>query len=368
VSQAVTWRSRAVAPANIALVKYMGKSDPGTNLPANGSLSLTLDSLCTVAEAVARVPSGARAEGALTWVPELPRLAGAPGADDDRFGVPDLGEAEAARIGAHLRRLEAAAPEALRPFGISIRRGLELELRSANSFPHGAGIASSASSYAAITLACLGAMAEGGVASMAPLLAREDRFRRTLSSLSRTGSGSSCRSFFGPWAIWSGSAAARIDSSLPELRDLVVVVDGGRKAVSSGEAHRRVASSALWAGRPGRAEVRLARLVAALSSGDLAEVARLSWAEAFEMHSLFHTSEPPFTYWEPGTLAVLRWLEPQVREGASGAPPIVTLDAGPNVHVLVPAPEAAGWESRLRKAFPGTRVLCDRQGEGARWV
>ena len=65
------------------------------------------------------------------------------------------------------------------------------------------------------------------------------------------------------------------------------------------------------------------------------------------MHSLFHTADPPFTYFEPGTMGVLGFLAPFV---AGEKPPIVTLDAGPNVHLFVPLDERAQWRARLAGA------------------
>ena len=72
------------------------------------------------------------------------------------------------------------------------------------------------------------------------------------------------------------------------------------------------------------------RIEGRASIGDIAEVSRLSWTEMWEMHSLFHTASPAFSYWEPGTIHALRTFAEDV---LSDHPPIVTLDAGPNVHI-----------------------------------
>ncbi len=85
------------------------------------------------------------------------------------------------------------------------------------------------------------------------------------------------------------------------------------------------------------------------------------------MHSLFHTAVPPFTYWMPESLAVLQWLE-EWRKNASEkgeAPPIVTQDAGPNLHVLVPESDRILWRERLHKKFGADRLLEDGAGAGA---
>jgi diphosphomevalonate decarboxylase len=357
-------KSSARAPSNIALIKYMGKktgSEAGAraNLPENPSLSLTLDRLCSCAELYFD-PAG---EPGVRWVPELPSFAG----EAEGFTVPELdGEAQA-RMRAYLARALALAPEMLARQGVSVdrRRIAEgaVELRTANRFPAGAGIASSASSFAAVTLAAAGLFARDGRALSEA--SRQGALWRELASLSRSGSGSSCRSFGGPWVLWESEWAGEIETRMPELTDLIVLISSRPKGVPSSEAHRRVRTSPLWNGRAERACERLARMRSALERGELPEVARLAWDEAWEMHSLFHTAAEPFSYWEPGTVQALQFLAPFLSDPR---PPIVTLDAGPNVHVLVETVGAAAWRERLAAVFGRERLLEDRQGPGACWV
>jgi len=143
------------------------------------------------------------------------------------------------------------------------------------------------------------------------------------------------------------------------------MVSSHAKAVSSSQAHERVRTSPLWEGRIQRANERFVQLLGAIGRGDLKMIASQSWREAWEMHSLFHTSVPPFSYFEPGTIGVLNFLAPFV-EGER--PPIVTLDAGPNVHLFVPYDDKAQWRAKLAGAFPGghsVKVLEDSPGTGA---
>ena len=102
-----------------------------------------------------------------------------------------------------------------------------------------------------------------------------------------------------------------------------------------------------------------------MASGDLRALAFAAWAEAWEMHSLFHTSAEPFSYWEPGTLDALHFLARFLKDEL---PPIVTLDAGPNIHVLVDKARAERWRAILGDRFGEERLLEDRQGTGASWV
>ena len=84
-------------------------------------------------------------------------------------------------------------------------------------------------------------------------------------------------------------------------------------------------------------------LLSALGEAELSVAARIAWTEAWEMHSLFHTAEPPFSYWLPETMAALRWLEPWV---AGPGAPIVTLDAGDCAYF------DASLDHRLRSTGP----------------
>lgn len=112
--------------------------------------------------------------------------------------------------------------------------------------------------------------------------------------------------------------------------------------------------------------MRLADLEAALAEADLVTVSRIAWSEFWEMHSLFHTCSEPFTYWEPGSLEVLNTFSREWKSVPN--PPIVTMDAGANVHVLVPQSEKAKWLETLKKAFPKYSILADDEGTGARFL
>ncbi len=297
----MTWT--ASAPSNIALIKYMGKE--GANQSVNPSLSMTLSAFRSTVE-IER-----RKEGPDQWQP-LP-------------GSSPLRAESTARFLEFFQKLKGEVPGSFL-------------LRSGNNFPSDAGLASSASSFAALTLAAHTAFADIRGLPIPPA--------EELARISRSGSGSSCRSFFSPWCAWEGDKIGPLPSRLPDLVDLVVVVDHAHKKVSSSEAHRRVRTSPLFADRVPRAQQRMQAMRQALASGDYRATAEISWAELWDMHSLFHTSTPPFFYFAPGTLAVLRWAEDFWEKHGHG--PITTIDAGPNVHLLVPAEETARFRAELK--------------------
>lgn len=296
----------ASAPSNIALIKYMGKSPLGGNRPANPSLSLTLNHLRSFVT-IEAIDATTDVWEPLSGFPEL-----------------KLSEGGRKKFLSHFYQLK-------RHWNL----GGHHRVRSANDFPPDCGLASSASSFAALTLATY-EMAK----SLNPNLKCPPV---ELSSLSRQGSGSSCRSFFSPWAEWGDEGAEAWDLDL-QLAHAVVVVDDRKKSVSSSEAHQKISSSLLWQGRPERAKSRLEDLKKSLATSDWRSSYEICWAEFWDMHALFETSRPAFGYMSKGTLEVLDkcrqiWLHEN--DG-----PLVTMDAGANVHLLLreeQISQAASW-------------------------
>jgi len=295
----------ASAPANIALIKYMGKTQVDINRPSNASLSYTLEhlrSFVTMEECT----------GEDCWAP-------LPGFTELR-----LSEMGKRKFLNHFTRLKS-----------HWNIGGSYRVCSSNNFPADCGIASSASSFAALTIAAHElALRKGLNRCDLPI---------ELSRLSRLGSGSSCRSFFTPWALWQDQGAEALNLKV-RLEHAVIIAGDDKKSVSSSEAHKRVPSSLLFQGRKERAELRLARLIPALRGGDWSEAFELCWSEMWDMHALFATSRPAFQYMNSGSLEALDRLLKVWREAEDG--PLVTMDAGPNVHILLRAdqlPQADGW-------------------------
>lgn len=288
----------AQAPANIALIKYMGKQDEGSNLPDNSSLSYTLNNLLSTV-----------------------RLEPLPGASDDVWEpltspdtkAFDLSLAGQTRFLQHLKRLKTY-------FGCSHN----FLVQSNNNFPHGSGLASSASSFAALTQCAMRALSE--------LTHKELPSVEEQADWSRRGSGSSCRSFFSPWALWKGNEVSPVDLPYKGLIHQVIVINSSEKKVSSSEAHKRVKSSALYSTRSQRAEERLELLLHAFAAKDWPAIYEICWTEFQDMHHLFHTCEQPFSYITEESTQVLNLLESNWSSTGDG--PIVTMDAGPNIHLL----------------------------------
>ncbi len=284
---------RASAPSNIALIKYMGKSSYDSNLPSNSSLSYTLPHLKTEVEL--------EVSDKTQWKPL-------------RDGGVELSESGYKRFTGFLDKL-CDTYDVKEHFTV----------RSANNFPGDSGLASSASSFAALTL------------SFFEYLKTEKKIevsREEMAQISRQGSGSSCRSFFGPWCLWDSKEGRvrEVEFPLKNLIHLAVVVSRDKKKVASSEAHRRVQTSPLYETRTGRAENRLVELTESFQKEDWEKSYQIVKSEFWDMMGLFHTSDPGFSYLKPGSQEALNLVDDVWEEKKDG--PLVTMDAGPNVHLL----------------------------------
>lgn len=301
----------AEAGANIALIKYMGKTEG--NVPTNASLSYLLPHLKSEVEIL-------------------------PGSSADRWES----------LGGF--KLEGREIDKFMGFFSRLKEVMDLRgyyiVRSRNSFPKGTGLASSASSFAALT------MAAGEVARSQNGRAWS---QEALAQISRLGSGSSCRSFFGPWAVWDKESVRPAALAVENLVHQAIVLEEAKKEVSSSEAHQRVQTSLNFEGRVDRAETRLRILTEALSSGEWETAFRVTWAEFWDMHSLFETSARPFGYMTPQSCELLQELMGVWRTKGDG--PLVTMDAGPNIHLLYREDQIEMAQQLRRDIFSHFRVI-----------
>lgn len=314
----------AIAHPNIAFIKYWGNCEPEARIPANGSISMNLGGLET--------------RTTVQFDPTLPR-------DSLAINGQDASGAALERVSRFLDLVRQMA-------GMQVYARVESE----NNFPMGAGIASSASAFAALALA----------ASKAAGLELDER---ALSRLARRGSGSACRSVPAGYVEWL-SDGCDLDSGAvtiapPEhwqLRDCIAIVQRGHKAVGSSEGHELAYTSSLQETRVKGAPQRLDACRKAILERDFKAFARVVELDSHLMHAVMMTSLPPLFYWQPETVAVLQAVAAW-REG--GIPACATIDAGPNVHVICEAGEVEAIEARLRQ-IPGVlQVITAWPGRGA---
>jgi len=283
----------AIAHPNIAFIKYWGNRDKSLRLPDNGSISMNLEELTTQTQ--------------VTFDPNLP------GDIFDLNGHRQAGQS-AQRVVSHLNLLRGLR-------GI----GTKAYVKSENNFPEGAGIASSASAFAALTVA--------GIRALGIELPERD-----LSRLARRGSGSASRSIPNGFVEWY-RGASDIDSyavsiarpDFWELSDLVVIVDEKHKLTGSSEGHELAKTSALQSARVLDADKRIERCREAIQTRDFALLAETIEMDCNLMHAVMMTSNPPIFYWNPYTIEIITAVHAWRK---SGIPVAYTIDAGPNVHLI----------------------------------
>jgi len=314
-----------VACANIAFVKYWGDRDASLHIPSNGSISMNLDGLNTRTQ--------------VSFDPELA---------DDRLVLNNRvsGGQALARVSATLDRVRQMA-------------GLNLcaKVVSANNFPTGTGIASSASAFAALALA----------ASRAAGL---DLDERELSRLARMGSGSACRSVPGGFVEWQAGnddedsyAFSIAAQDHWDLIDCVAIISKVHKPTGSWEGHQSASSSPLQEARLLDAPRRLDICRRAILERDFESFARIVELDSNMMHAVMMSSAPGLFYWEPATLAVMKAVI-EWRKG--GLPVCSTIDAGPNVHVLCLGAASNQVPLKLREIKGVQDVLTASPGGPAR--
>jgi diphosphomevalonate decarboxylase len=283
----------ATAPSNIALVKYMGKSCSKNNIAENVSLSFTLK------EKLAKVEL--HFSDSWQWQPLTD------------FGV--------------LLDLSKSEQEKYIEFAKTVAQELGIKeaflIKSGCNFPISCGIASSAASFAALT---------SSLVNVASVLVEDFKIDfDTMVNLSQQGSGSSVRSFLSDWVVWD-SIVKNVKSNVKDCRHKVVVVSSAKKLISSSAAHKLVKTSLLYENREKRAYIRYSKIKQALLEKDWFVIFEQSWQDFWDMHSLFHTSSPGFSYINSATLDVLDAVKVFWQKHQDG--PVVTLDAGANVHLL----------------------------------
>ena len=312
------------AGSNIAFIKYWGVDDATINLPQTSSISMTL--------------ADAHTTTTVEW-----QSNSAQANDEIEIDGRTLAGEAGARVVRHLDRIRDLA-------GITQRA----HVASVNNFPMASGIASSASGFAALSVAACAAL---GL----------DLDATQLSALARLGSGSASRSLFGGFVQWDRgvdhkSSVARLlfPAEHWQLYDLVAIVSSAEKKVSSEGGHRLAATSPLNWARVEHVKTLLPIVQAAIAARNLVQLGEPVEWDALAMHGVMQTGTPSLLYWQPGTLevvqAVRRWREEE------GLAAYFTIDAGPNVHVLCAAQDAPTVKARLSALSMVVDVLVSPPG------
>ncbi len=320
-------KATAKAPANIAFIKYWGKVNEKLRLPANSSISMNLSGAYTITS----VDFNKKYKSDSLFLDgEMAR------------------DKEIRRTSKHLNLIRNIA-----------KINLFAKVISRNSFPKGTGIASSASGFAALTMAAAAAV---GL----------NLLERKLSILARIGSGSACRSIpdgFVEWKSGDESEDSYGYSLYPAdywgICDLIVIVGENSKKASSTEGHALADSSPFYKSRILEMPKKIRELKLSLKERDFTRFGEIVEAEAINMHAVMMTSIPPLYYWSPGTLDVIAKV---IKLRENGLECYFTIDAGPNVHVICLAKDAKKVEKTLKRISGIKKVIVNKPSVGARLI
>lgn len=286
-----------IAHPNIALIKYWGKRNASLHLPTKSSIALTLDALYTQTT----IKASDKEHDSI-----MLNAAIAP----ERLAHPII------QFIQHVKQL--------------YHINQSIAVTTSNNFPTAAGLASSASGFAALALAL------------------NDFFSlqttpQELSILARYGSGSASRSICGGFSLWhkglcddgSDSYAEQLFPAThwPELRVIVVVVNQTCKTISSRDAMQQsVATSPSYADWIKKSEDRIDLMKQGIAEKNIHLIGELAEQDCLDMHQTMHDSKPPINFFVPATYTIIRTIR-ELRHKQS-IPCYFTIDAGPNVKIL----------------------------------
>ena len=306
----------AIAHPNIALVKYWGKQNHILNYPASPSLSITLDSLITKTKVSASTKTRLLLNGKRN---EDLKVAKFLDLFREKFELPPV------------------------------------SVETDNNFPTGAGLASSASGFAALVTA----------------LNENFQLGLSLSSLSewaRRGSASAARSIFGGFVTLQGPDW-RADQLAKEphwdLEICIVVINEGPKKISSTTGMKTSeATSPFYLEWIKSADSDFEIAKKAIIERDFVKLSEVSEQNCLKMHSVMHTSQPAISYWAPGTVLAMELVR-EIR--SAGTPAFFTMDAGPQVKVIYPKKYRTTIQKSLEE-LKNVRLIWASLGPGAHLI
>ena len=316
-------KQTARAHTNIALIKYWGKANQTLKIPLMSSLSMTLDAFYT--------DTTFEHDSSL---------------NEDTFILNGQKQApeNSKRVFNYIHLLQEK-------FGFSDH----FIINSTNHVPTSAGLASSASAFAAL--------ATSFAASYNLELSKRD-----LSRLARLGSGSATRSIYGGFVEWKkgfddqSSYAVPIDENPDfDLSLLALEVDTKQKEISSTKGMKLAQTSPFYQPWLDRNEQEILEIKQAISKKDFTKIGELSELSANEMHACNLTAKEPFTYFEPETIKAIKLVE-ELRQ--TGIECYYTIDAGPNVKILCTLRNRKDIISAVQKTLSNVKIVVASFGPG----
>ena len=316
----------AKAHTNIALIKYWGKIDENLNIPANDSISLTLDHFFTETE--------------VTFSPEF----------EGNSLILNHNLVPSHKL-KRVNRLINFMQKKYQTENFA-------KIKTINHVPTAAGLASSASGMAALAGACYAALDKTSNINY-----------QEISKIARLGSGSASRSVFGGLVQWHRGNSH--DSSFAEqlakpdnldLNIIAVIVNRHEKKIKSTAGMRQTSlTSPYYAQWVKEANNAIPLMKAAIAAHDFTRIGELSEQSASLMHATTLAANPAFTYFEPDTIRVIKIVQ-ELRQ--AGIECYYTIDAGPNVKIICQSKNIKKITRYLKWSFNNQQIVVARPGDG----
>jgi len=353
-------KATAVAPSNIAFIKYWGRKDEALRIPMNGSVSMNLSNLLTTTTVEFNKDFK---EDIITINHELLSYSSSevsPKADESRsFSSRQDGyqmvtrqarTISLKRVVEHLNRIRKLAkinyPSAL----------LRAKVVSENNFPTGTGLSSSASGFAALTLA----------ASKAAGLSLSEK---ELSILARQGSGSACRSIpdgFVEWLDGDSNKTSYAVSLFPpnywDIVDVVAIVSKNKKELSTTEGQKLANSSPFFSVRLKRIKDKINLIKKYIKEKNFPALGELIEQEALELHAIMLTSTPPLIYWLPATISVMHAVQKWRKDGLEV---YFTVNTGQDIHLICQKKDVETVTKRAKEIPDVKKTIINTPSIGA---
>lgn len=337
----VQWRS----PSNIAIVKYWGKLK--NQIPMNASISFTLSQSYSEMKIIAH-PKAEDLVSENSFYFESIR--------NDAFGKKAL---------IFLEKISDSHPWL---------KNYYFEVYSSNSFPHSAGIASSASSMSALAL-CIMSLEEMHFDKKIP----KEQFLIKASELARKASGSASRSLFPKLSLWGELSSVdnssdeyaidishQLNSFFEDIQDAIFLVNQNEKSVSSSTGHELMNDHVYREVRIQQANDNVLKLLHAMKHGSWNEFVEICEEEALSLHGLMMSSRPGYLLLEGDSIRLIHFIRRMRKE--HGIPVTFTIDAGPNIHMLYPKSAHVKIIELVQLEFPEyisqNRIIFDHIGLG----
>lgn len=313
-------KATATAPSNIAFIKYWGKKDEGLKLPENGSISMNLSNLLTTTT--------------VEFDPSFTK--------DSVIINNKIDEKEAGRVIKHLDLIRKQA-------GIT----LKAKVISSNNFPIGTGLSSSASGFAALTLASTKAV---GLKSN----------EKELSILARHGSGSACRSISSGFVEWDTTHAKSIyPPDYWAILDVIAIVSRHKKDISSTDGQKFARTSPFFMTRLNNINKRINQFKESLKTKNFPQFGQIVEHEALELHAVMLTSTPSLIYLSPETIKLMKLVK---KWRSDGLEVYFTVNTGQDIHLIVEEKNKEELVNKLKEIKEVKNIIINKPAVGARLV